>query len=56
MDRSSCKQRPLFPPQQAWHELPESVRANALDVLIALYLETVEPPKSEPETDDSSQY
>jgi hypothetical protein len=41
-------------PWFAWKELPEAVRQQALDVLTALYLETVDSPNSETDTDDSS--
>lgn len=54
MNRSPHDQRPLFDPWFAWQELPDAVRQYALDVLTALYLETVDPPNLEPETDDSS--
>jgi hypothetical protein len=54
MNRSPHDQRPLFDPWFAWQELPDDIRQHALDVLTALYLETVDPPNLEPETDDSS--
>jgi hypothetical protein len=54
MKRSTHEQRPLLEPWLAWQELPAVVRQHALDVLTALYLETVDSPHSEPETDDSS--
>lgn len=54
MNRRPCAQRPLFAPWCDWRELPEAVRQDALDVLTSLYLETVDPPDMEPETDDSS--
>jgi hypothetical protein len=54
MTGSTHDQRPLFDPWLAWQELPEVVRQRALEVLTALYLETVDAPHLEPETDDSS--
>ena len=47
-------QRPLFDPWFAWQELPDATRQHALDVLTALYLETVDSPNSENGTDDSA--
>ena len=44
MNRPPHDQRPLFDPWFAWQELPEAVRQHALDVLTALYLETVDLP------------
>jgi hypothetical protein len=54
MKRSTCDRRPLFDPWFAWKELPDAIRQHALDVLTALYLETVDSAKSETETDESS--
>jgi hypothetical protein len=54
MKRSTYDLRPLFDPWLTWQELPDVVRQHALDVLTALYLETVDSPDLEPETDDSS--
>jgi hypothetical protein len=54
MNRLLHDQRPLFAPWFAWQELPEDVRQHALDVLMALYLETVASPSLEPENDDPS--
>lgn len=54
MKRPTRDQRPLFDPWFAWKELPDAVRQNALDVLTALYLETIDTPYSEPENNDSS--
>ena len=54
MNRLPYDRRPLFAPWFAWQELPEDVRQHALDVLTALYLETVASPNLEPENDDSS--
>jgi len=56
MDRSPHNQRPLFPSWCDWHELPDDVCQRVLNVLIALYLEIVDPPNSEPETNDSPQH
>jgi len=47
-------QRPLFAPWFAWRELPDAVRQHALDVLTALYLETVAPADLESENEDST--
>jgi hypothetical protein len=46
--------RPLWEPWFAWPQLPEDVRQHALDVLTALYLETVHPQNLELKTDDQS--
>jgi hypothetical protein len=54
MNRPPQDQRPLFDPWFAWQELPDAVRQRALDVLTALYLETVDAPHLEPQTDDPS--
>ena len=54
MKRSTHDQRPLFDPWLDWQELPDAVRQYALDVLTALYLQTVHSPNSEPENDESS--
>jgi hypothetical protein len=42
MRKAAHDQRPLFDPWLAWEQLPDSVRQQALDVLIALYLETTD--------------
>ena len=49
-------QRPLLDPWFDWHELTDDVRQHVLDVLTALYLETVDSPYLEPGTDDSSDH
>jgi hypothetical protein len=54
MNRPPHDQRPLLDPWFAWQELPEAVRQHTLDVLTALYLETVDTPPWEPQTDDPS--
>lgn len=54
MKRPARDQRPLLDPWFAWKELPDDIRQQTLDVLTALYLETVDSPKPEAETDDSS--
>lgn len=54
MKRPTRDQRPLFDPWFAWKELSHDVRQQTLDVLTALYLETVDSSNSETETDDSS--
>jgi hypothetical protein len=54
MKRPTRDQRPLFDPAFAWKELPDHIRQQTLDVLTALYLESVDSPNSETKTDDSS--
>jgi len=54
MKRSTRDQRPLFDLWFAWNELSDDIRQPALDVLTALYLETVDSYNSETQTDDSS--
>ena len=54
MNRPPHDLRPLFDPWLAWQELPEAVRQHALDVLTALYLETVDLPPLEDPSDDPS--
>jgi hypothetical protein len=54
MKRSTRQQRPLLEPWLAWQELPDVVRQHVLDILTALYLETVDSPNSEHQTNDSS--
>ena len=49
-------QRPLLDPWFDWHELTDDVRQHVLDVLTALYLETVDSSYLEPETDDPSNH
>jgi hypothetical protein len=56
MNRPTHDQRPLLDPWFAWQELPDAVRQHALDVLTALYLESVDSPNLETETDDSSEH
>ena len=53
MKRSPHQPRPLLEPRLAWQELPNVVRQHALDILTALYLETIDLPTSEPQTNDS---
>jgi len=55
MNHPPYDQRPLFDPWFAWQELPETDRQHALDVLTAIYLETVDPPHLEPQTNDPSE-
>lgn len=55
MNRSTYDQRPLFQPTFAWLELPDDIRQKTLDVLTAIYLETVDPQNLESENDDPSQ-
>jgi hypothetical protein len=54
MKRSTHDLRPLFDPWLAWQDIPDVVRQQALDVLTALYLATVESQNEEHETNDSS--
>ena len=54
MKRPTYDQRPLFDPWFDWQELPDDVGQHVLDVLTALYLETLDSPNWELETDDSS--
>lgn len=42
MRKAAHDQRPLFDPWLAWEQLPDSVRQQALEVLIALYLEATD--------------
>ena len=57
MNRSTYGQRPLFQPSFAWLELPDDIRQQTLDVLTAIYLETVDPQDLEPEdNNDESQH
>ena len=54
MRRASSDKRPLFEPWLTWEQLPEPTRHHALDVLTALYLETVSSPTIlEPQEDDA---
>jgi hypothetical protein len=46
MSKAVQIQRPLFPPGLTWDQLPDSVREQSLDVLILLYLEIVEAPRT----------
>ena len=46
MSKAAQVQRPLFRPWLAWDQLPDSVRAQALEVLTSLYLEIVEAPRT----------
>ena len=48
-------QRPLFEPWFVWQELPDDIRQQALDVLTAIYLETVDPQNLEPQNDVPSE-
>lgn len=47
-------QRLLWEPLIAWQQLPEDVREQALDVLTALYLETIKQQETEIQTHDDS--
>ena len=52
MNRLPHDQRPLFDPWFAWQDLPEPVRQHVLEVLTALYLETVDAPNLESKNDE----
>lgn len=52
MRRPTHDQRPLLDPWFAWQELPDAVRQDAFDLLVALYLETIDDPERIPENDD----
>ena len=54
MKRPLRGQRPLFDPWFPWQELPQDVRQQTLDVLTAIYLETVDSQKLETENDAPS--
>jgi hypothetical protein len=54
MNRLPHDQRPLFDPWFAWRELPDAVRQHALDVLTALYIETIVFADLDSENDDST--
>ncbi len=56
MKRLSRDQRPLFDPWLDWQELSDAVRHHVLDVLTALYLETIDSPNLEEKTDGSSDH
>jgi hypothetical protein len=53
MTRAADDQRPLFDAWLPWEDLPEPVRQQALDVLAALFLETIELSRMEPNSDDA---
>jgi hypothetical protein len=53
MARTATDQRPLFDAWLRWDDLPEPVRQQALDVLAALFLETIELSRKEPNSDDT---
>jgi hypothetical protein len=53
MARSAADQRPLFDGWLPWDDLPEPVRQQALDVLAALFLETIELSPKELNSDDA---
>jgi hypothetical protein len=57
MRRASSDRRPLFEPWLNWEQLPEATRHHALDILTALYLETVSlPPNLELQEDDATEH
>jgi hypothetical protein len=53
MARAAVDQRPLFDAWLPWDDLPEPVRQQALDVLAALFLETIEHSRKELNSDDA---
>ena len=53
MAPAAADQRPLFDAWLPWDDLPEPVRQQALDVLAALFLETIEHSRKEPNSDDT---
>jgi hypothetical protein len=53
MARAAADQRPLFDAWLPWDDLPEPVRQQVLDVLAALFLETIELSQKEPNSDDA---
>ena len=53
MARAAIDQRPLFDGWLPWDDFPEPVRQQVLDVLAALFLETIEISLKEPNSDDT---
>jgi len=53
MARAATDQPRLFNGWLLWEEFPEPVRQQALDVLVALYLESIELSPQEPNSDDT---
>ena len=53
MARAAADQRPLFNGWLHWDDFPEPVRQQVLDVLAALFLETIELSLQEPNSDDT---
>ena len=53
MARAADVQQPLFDAWLPWDDLPEPVRQQALDVLAALFLETIELSPKELHSDDA---
>ena len=53
MARSAVDQRLLFDGWLPWDDFPEPVRQQVLDVLAALFLETIELSRKEPNSDDT---
>jgi len=51
MARVAVDQRPLFDGWLPWEDFPEPVRQQVLDVLAALFLETIEQSSQEPNSD-----
>jgi hypothetical protein len=46
MSKAPAVQRPLFHPWPTWDQLPDSVRDQAIEMLISVYLEIVEAPRT----------
>ena len=56
MARVATDQRSLFNGWLAWEDFPEPVRQQALDLLAALYLESIEISPQEPKSDDTDNH
>jgi len=56
MARVATDQRSLFNGWQPWEDFPEPVRQQALDLLAALYLESIEISPPEPNSDDTDNH
>ena len=56
MARVATDQRPLFPGWHPWEDFPEPVREQALDLLVALYLESIKISPQEPNSDDTDNH
>ena len=47
------RQQPLFDAWSPWEQLPDSVRQQTLDVLTAIYLETLDLSRMETNSEDA---